>query len=92
MLPTMTADEPTPATGESVPESIDWESVGQYLLQEQLELRQDRLHQAFMTAAGKLRRGEDLEAEDVRQITEAVESCADLGELLVAELEEIVGE
>jgi tRNA threonylcarbamoyladenosine modification (KEOPS) complex Pcc1 subunit len=77
------ADKPTPPNGESVSDaSVDYESIGQRLLQAELERHADELAVSFRQTAQQVRRGEDVDAEDLAQLRSELNSAVVLVELV----------
>lgn len=84
----MNASDSTPPSGESVSDaSVDYEQLGQTLLQSELERQGTVLNQQFLQVAEKARRGDRVDQEDLdelkkhlelaRQLTVTVEEAID---------------
>jgi hypothetical protein len=77
------ASEPTPPSGESVSDaSVDYESIGQRLLQAELERHAADLAVSFRQVAQQVRRGEDVDAEDLAQLRSELNDATALLELV----------
>lgn len=68
----MPANDSTPASGESVPESIDWEDLGRQLLVTSLDLRENDLSMQIAEFRSKVADGEQITKRDVSNLRDKV--------------------
>jgi hypothetical protein len=78
----MTANDSTPATGESASteQTADWESLGRAVFVEALEVRGDRLREAWMAMAQKAKNGEPVTRRDWVRLSDELQQFAILVE------------
>ena len=84
----MTANQSTPSNeGKGSVASLDYQNVGQTLLQSELERHGFAIRESFLKASDRVARGDSLDERDVRDLREDLEQAKMLVDVIEESME-----